>query len=789
MIHIDKYKDGYSFPARDIDPAKKGNDYCRQNAEAIYSLYLNDKTAWGYGRFSHFDTLRRYSAGRQDVDQYKTFLLNTQTTDSNSTTYTSYDDLPISKMAKRMGWYNVLWDNLSPAPRMLSTLLGKMEDLDYDLFVEMIDSQSKELEEQEKWQKFHEAKDAKWINEFKTNAGIPLDEPVDIPANPDEFESFAAKEGFKLNIAKAMQKLLRGSFQASDWDGSIARKLRDDLITIGYGATLDYYDKENCRFKVKWLDPARLVIQHSHEFDFNDAEYGGYFSLWTVSNLRRELPDVDEQELFELAQRNKGQHGNPDFLWANQKAAMNENGYGFKYDDFKVWVFEAAWIDTNTYRKLYYTSSRGRKSVTDIGYDKDSIREFNREARRENSRATAKKTILRQVYGCKWIVDTDHVFDVGPIHMGARPQPSKPKLPFHVEQLLQPSIVDQMRPVLDQIALCWLNHQNSVAQMVERGYAINISMIRNVTIGGKTLDPAQVLNMWKQSGFLPYQYSFAGNYQGGAATPITPIDGGLGNRVQETAQQLEIYFNILEKITGLNPIALGGTPQEGSTLGETQISVRAMNDALRPIVSAFFDVKKSVGESILNRTQIGIRVSDRIRKVLAGVTSPVDIEAMKMAERRTPAYGMELKAKPDIQIKQTLLRFIEVSLTNGRNGMPGLNVPEALDFTMRIERGEDPEEIRQQVDYAVKKAEERAHKEAMEKIDRQNQGLAAVEQQKHQGEMERIMTEGRIDIEEEKIRANAKQLQERLAANQEFLNTLYEDMMAAEGRRETVKKD
>ena len=787
MISIDKYKEGYAFPSRDRNPESKKEKYCLANAEAIYSLYLNGKTAWGYGRYNHFDIMRQYSTGQQDTEQYKTFLLNTATNDTSGTAYTSYDDLAISKTAKRQGWYNVLWQNLSPAPRILSTLLGKMEDIDYDVYVDMVDSESKGLEEQEKWIKYHEAKDAKWINEFKTNAGIPVDEPVDIPANPEELESYQAKEGFKLNIAKAMQKLLRSSFQVSDWDTVIARKVRDDLLTVGYGATRDYYDEEDCRFKTKWIDPARMIVQHSHEFDFNDAEYAGYFSLWTISNLRNKVPQVSEQELFDLAKCNQGKHGNPDFMWSDQKAASGGGGYGYKYDDFKVWVLETEWIDTNYYRKLYYESTHGRKSVTKVGWEEGDIKEYNKQKKRKNSRAKAKETKVRQVYSCCWIVDTDYVFDWGPVNMAARPKMTKPKLSFHVEQLLSPSLVYQMRPVLDQIAITWVTHQNSVAQMVERGYAINISMIKNVTIGGKILDPAQVLNMWKQSGFLPYQYSFQGPYQGGAASPITPIDGGLGNRVKETADQLTVLFGVLEKITGLNPVALGESPQGESTLGETQMSVQAMSDALRPAIQGFFDIKKSVAESIANRMQIGIRVSEKIRKILAGVTSPSDIQAMKMAENRTPAYGMDLKVKPDIQIKQTLMQFIQVALTDGRNGQPGLRVPEALDFTMRIERGEDLDEIRQEIDYAVKKSEERAHQMAMEKIDRQNQGLAAVDAQAHQGKMEEIMAEGQIDKEEEEIRAMQKQLQQRMENNQKLYEMLYEDAMAADGLRQTNK--
>ena len=783
MIKIDRYTTGaYPFPSRDRDPKSKDGEYCRQNAEAIYSLYLNGKTAWGYGRFSHFDTLRRYSTGQQDVEQYKTYLLNTTSENDDDGVYTSYDDLPVSRLAKRMGWYNIMWENLSPAPRIMSALLGKMEDVDYDVYVDMVDSKSQGLAEHEKYKKFHEARDIKWQNEFKTKAGIPIDEPINFPATPEELESFSAKEGFKLNIAKSMQKLLRHSFNISKWDDVVARKIRDDLLVIGYGATRDYYDDEDCQFKLKWIDPARTVIQHSHEFDYNDAEYAGYFSLWTVSNLRRKLPDVSEKELAALAMQYKGEFGNPDFVWGDYKSALNPNGFGYAYDDFKVWVFEAEWADTNTYKKLHYNSKYGRKSIIDLDYD-SKVKPLKEGAKAQGASQEVKNTIIRQTYHCHWIVGTDHVFDYGPVLMAPRPKMNKPKLTFHVEQLLQPPIMSQMKTILDQIAITWLRHQNSIAHMVERGYAINIHMLRNITLGGKTLDPSQVLAMWKQSGIVPYQYSFQGPYAGGAASPITPIEGGLGTRVQETAQQLDILFNLIEKITGLNPVALGGSPSGETTLGETQMSVQAMTDTLRPLIGAFFDIKRSIGESILNRLQIGIRVSKKLRDIYAGVTSPSDIDNIRMSEQWTPKYGMELKAKPDLQVKQTLMQFIQVSLTNGRNGQPGLNVPQALDFTMRIERGEDLEQIRQDIDYAVQKAEEKAHAETMEKIDRQNQGLAAIEQQKSQNELQKIYADGQIDMEEEKIRGREKRLLEQLKNNQELYNKLYDDMQIESGLR------
>ena len=61
----------YPFPTRDIDPKKKLAPYCRQNSQAIYSLYCRKKTAWPSDYQNEFSTWRDYSRGQQSVEKYK----------------------------------------------------------------------------------------------------------------------------------------------------------------------------------------------------------------------------------------------------------------------------------------------------------------------------------------------------------------------------------------------------------------------------------------------------------------------------------------------------------------------------------------------------------------------------------------------------------------------------------------------------------------------------------------------------------------------------------------------
>ena len=67
-------KELFPFPNRDIDPAKKGPEYDKKWAEAIYAMFLNNRASWGVKEINNFAVERAYSLGLQSTDKYKKFL-------------------------------------------------------------------------------------------------------------------------------------------------------------------------------------------------------------------------------------------------------------------------------------------------------------------------------------------------------------------------------------------------------------------------------------------------------------------------------------------------------------------------------------------------------------------------------------------------------------------------------------------------------------------------------------------------------------------------------------------
>lgn len=772
----------YGFPPRNVDPKLKNGEYCRKNAQAVYSLYLKNKTAWALPSVNDFYNCRDYSRGEQDTGRYKSWLLNQGTDDDPSASLASYDDTAVSRVARREGWLSIMWSNVSPAPMLMNTLHGLFDKLDYDLYVDTIDANSKALKEEQKFVKLCESQNADWQTEYKKNAGIPVDENVVYPKSVEELAMYEAKDGFKLNVARAMQKLVRHSFNISDWDGTVRKKVIDDLICLGYGAVRDYFDAEDSKWKVKYLDPAKVVMQFSNEYDYNDSEYAGYYCYWTISNLKLKLPDVPEGEWAALAKACYTLYGNPRDRWQNFYSQLDPTTGTYRYDGFKVPVFEVEWMDTDTDKKLYYTSVRGRESVIELGFD-SKVKELDKDRINAGAKQEVKSVFKRVVRQCFWVLNTDYVFDYGIVNMASREGLSKPQLTFHVEQLLQPSLIKRMIPILDQISMMFLRWQNSLAMMIERGYAINTSMLANVTFGGNKLKPAEVLKLWQQTGRLLYSYSntMTNSYSGGAALPVVPMEGGLGTRVDETMKALQMMFWELEKITGINPLTLGQTPDSETPASTIQASLQATNNVLKPILDAIFEIKGSAGTSMMRRIQIGIRNSAKIKEAYTGIISPTDMSAVEMMENEGVQYGLTLKPKPDAKEKLRFENWINIALQNTREQRPGIDLNDAIYFMSQLENGADLLDLEKELEYAIEKNKQEAQQNSQQMIQAQSQANAQAEQSKAQNQMAVDANVSKGKLTEEQMRGNIKDSLLTKQFNMDYLNKLRDAANAEKG--------
>jgi hypothetical protein len=299
-------------------------------------------------------------------------------------------------------------------------------------------------------------------------------------------------------------------------------------------------------------------------------------------------------------------------------------------------------------------------------------------------------------------------------------------------------------------------------------------MLASVTFGGKILKTKEVLEIWQKTGRLLYSYANTPTqlYSGGAATPITPMEGGLGARVEETMKALEMQFWELEKITGITMANLGmqPLPQTGKDTGkDTLIQTPSV---LQIVINAVMEVKRSVAISLLRRTQIGLRNDEKIREAYAGVVGKTDIDALVMMEGEGVQYGIDLRPRPDQAQRATFRQWIQVALQNTREQRPGIDLNDAIYFESKLNNGADLNELEKELEYAIEKNKQESQQNSQMMIQQQAQANAQAEQMKAQGQMaiDSNVAEGKA--KEEALRGNIKDSLLTKEYNMKFLEQL-----------------
>ena len=718
----------YPFPSkRKPETAKNtSKEYHIEWAKAIHSIFTEGQGGITESDRSWMRLLRLYGSGNQPHDLY----VDTKA-GSTAATNTDFDaqgndvrDNSKSPQA-RTGNNHINQSNPSLMPRIKNKIKGFVNSIDYDIVIDTIDDNSGAEKEDKKNAIRVQMEHGKFIADFKRNAGIPVEEPVYIPQSPQELELFESVNGFKLNSAIAMEKLLKHSFEISNWDHQIKDLLLDDGIDLGWMAGRVIFDAEDFKFKVKYVDPEFLVVPYSKYHDYSEMPWVGYYEQVSITELRMELPDVLEEDLAALAKKYCGKLNNPDSsTWDKYNVSVSAGGYG--YDNFLVWVLHTEWIDEEFYSKLEYTSKRGRKSRYVID---DTEREDYKKKNKPNHQIVDYNK--RKLRSASWIVESDHVYDWGLTNFQDRPKKNKVISSFRIVRLNDKPITELLYPVMDDFKIAWMKFQEGRAMAIKSGYSIDFSMMQNIDDGQKKYSILEQFELWRDTGILIFQGSLSGKYEGGRTTPIAEIPGNAGILLDESMKLWMFANQKLQDVTGFNPISLGATSGDG-TATEAQLGVTSTTDILRPLVVKMLNVKEYCAGSLARKLQLGLRFSDDIRSGYEPIVGKNDMQILVDAEKSHVQYGQTFVAKPDAEYKQMLMEAANISLQQRRDGKPGIDLSTWTYIMERINSGGNLKELRLIIAYQENKAKEMIDQQNKENIAFQGQQNKELEQTKSQ---------------------------------------------------------
>jgi len=220
-MYIDNsYKDSKykTYPAHDIDPSKKTEQWHREYAKALYCNYLSNNCDTRYSDYAQITINRNYANGLQDWQQYfETLIGKIDPNDPNS----------------KKGWANIKFDKLiCVMPKFVRVMLGIFESQEHKIECNAFDENSSMERENAKWTMWAKQANKDFLAMVNSATGLTKNTDEYEPASIQELELFASMGGFKLKTEVAMETGFDAVEYFSSWR-NLRKLLFTDAITNG----------------------------------------------------------------------------------------------------------------------------------------------------------------------------------------------------------------------------------------------------------------------------------------------------------------------------------------------------------------------------------------------------------------------------------------------------------------------------------------------------------------------------------------------------------------------------
>jgi len=374
------------------------------------------------------------------------------------------------------------------------------------------------------------------------------------------------------------------------------------------------------------------------------------------------------------------------------------------------------------------------------------------------------------------------VYDYGLVPNQTRKSNLDAQLPFFAwrgistnRKMIFGSIIESIVPFLDHLHMSWLKYQDSLAKAHPGGYAINLRLLQNLQMGGKKLDPLDAYKMFWKTGRFPYMDTPIGeNYKGGAVLPISRIEGSAGELMTVFEHQIQFVSAMIEKLTGINPVAMGATPDQDTGLGVQQMASAGTNNVIRPLINGIFEMKEMLATETSRRLPLLFRNVKKSRATYSRIVGAESVDVITKAERNGAEYGLYLEARPNGEDKATLIRVIEEAMQRGRDGEASMSAPQGMYLIERINSGGNFKKLQRQADFMIRKAQQEEFEKKRALIAEQSQQQAQQKQAEQQGELQAKQIDHKMNLEIEDLKFRHELALKQAEANMNLENSLRE---------------
>ena len=713
------------FPDQVVSDAEKSTlEYGLQVSRAIEQEWFNYGGS-GSNRYitnwNNFHNLRLYARGEQSVQKYKDELAI-----NGDLSYLNLDWKPVPILSK---FSNIVANGITQKQYELTSYaqdpesLKKRTDFAEDILFDMLTKNER-------------AQASEIVNVDLSRSNIPSDS---LPESIEE-RDLHMQLSYKQAIEVAEEEAIETVLATNEFDLTKAR-INQDLVNIGIGITKTSFNPAE-GIVVDYVDPACCVWSYTEDPYFNDIYYVGEVKSITIPELKKEFPNISNEEL-ERIQKMPG----------NRRYIRGFENYD--YNTVQVLYFE--------YKT--YTDQVFKIKKTDSGLEKaiEKTDEFNPPPNDNFERVSRSIEVLYE--GAK-IVGTDIMLKWEMSENMTRPLADTTRVemsyslcaPRMYKGAIQ-SLISKCIGFADVIQLTHLKIQQVLARMVPDGIFLDIDGLAEVDLGnGTNYNPSEALNMYFQTGSVVGRSLTQDGDMNRGKVPIQELSSSSGiGKIQSLITAYNYNMQMIRDVTGLNEARDGSLPSADSLVGLQKMAANASNVATKHIQDASIFLNLSTCENI------SLKIADVLnfpltRNSLMNSISTFNVATLNEIQNlNLHDFGIYLELEPDDEEKAELAANINASLQQG-----SIDIEDAIDIReiknlklanqmLKLKRRKKLEReqalTQQNIQAQAQANAEASEKAAMAEVQKQQALTAekvAIEQAKSQFEMQRMQAEAQI---------------------------------------------
>ena len=727
------------FPSQAVsDSEKKTSEYGLKVARAIEQDWFNKDR--GNGRYfqarDEYHRLRLYARGEQSIRKYK-------------------DEFAING---DLSYLNLDWKPVPIIPKFVDIVVNGMQDRLFSIkaFAQDTIATGKRTKFVENIQRDLAAKEilAQIEAEVGVNArNIPEEE---LPANTEELELYM-QLNYKQGIEIAQEQAIDNIFLRNKYD-ELKRRLDYDLAVLGISAAKHTFNNTD-GIVLDYVDPANLVWSYTEDPNFQDCYYFGEVKKIKVNELKKQFPNLDNEEIYDLTKKGSNYTSYNDISDYNNNYEDDYNTLTVLYFNWKTWE--------NDVYKIKETSSGANKAIQkDDSFDppKDKRTRFQRVAQ-------AREVVYEGVF----ILGTDIILKWEKATNMIRPQSNTNKVVMNyivsAPRLYKgnvTSLVSKMTPYADLIQLTHLKLQQAIQRMTPSGVYVDADGLAEIDLGnGTSYNPQEALNMYFQTGSIIGRSLTVDGDPNQGKVPIQELPGGGGNQIQVLITAYNQYLQMIRDITGLNEARDGSDPDPKALVGVQKLAAANSNTATRHILDSSMFVTLSLAEAVSLRFKDVLNYHPQKKAFISALGKFTVGSLEELKELHMHDFGIFLELEPDMEEKSLLESNIQAALASN-----SIYLEDAID----IRTINNTKLANQLLKFRrIKKdAKEQQKAQAASVAQAEAQGQAQIQIEQAKAQAEQVKTESKIQVSNAENEFDIKKLEVEARTKRELMQFEYD---------------